>query len=374
MMRYPNATGLVLRKNRESMTNSTLLQIQGVLGLPYVRNVVHKPQDHRFEFSNGSILAYGGMKDQMQREQIRSVGKSGSVDFAWLEEATAFDEDDFNEVMARMRGRAAPFRQIMLSTNPDGPQHWINKRLILGQEATVFYSGAKDNPHLPPEYVETLNKMSGILRQRLAEGKWVQAEGVVYDNFTYERHVIPPVDMPVAFSGYKEFIGGADSNFPLPRAGLLAAVTPNGEIHIVKEFYVPRAHPEDLGKWYSEFAKHFRTSVNVYHDPADQEAIAKLNGFPNVFATNAKNDVLPGINEVYRLLSEDRIKIDRSCVELISAIQSYKWKKGGEKQVPDKVDDHLPDALRYCIFSAATSTSGKDVGSIVSFMPIGIGG
>ena len=114
-MKYSNATCLVLRKNRESMVNSTLLQIVGVIGSTQIAK--HNKNEHRFEFPNGSIIAYGGMKDDAQRQQIRSIGKDGSVDFAWMEEANAFNQEDFNEVLARMRGVAAPWRQILLSTN-----------------------------------------------------------------------------------------------------------------------------------------------------------------------------------------------------------------------------------------------------------------
>ena len=73
LLRYPNSTGLVLRKTREAMTNSTVLQMRSIIGLPHVKNVVHKPNMHRFEYSNGSILAYGGMKDDAQKEAIRSI-------------------------------------------------------------------------------------------------------------------------------------------------------------------------------------------------------------------------------------------------------------------------------------------------------------
>jgi glutaryl-CoA dehydrogenase len=47
-----------------------------------------------------------------------------------MEEANRFTEDDFNEILARLRGTAAPWRQVMLTTNPGAPTHWIKRRLI----------------------------------------------------------------------------------------------------------------------------------------------------------------------------------------------------------------------------------------------------
>ena len=65
-LKYPGATGLVVRKTRETMTNSTILfmQTQVVGGDPRVH---WNGSAHRFEYANGSYLAFGGMKDDQQR-------------------------------------------------------------------------------------------------------------------------------------------------------------------------------------------------------------------------------------------------------------------------------------------------------------------
>lgn len=61
-LRYPGAMALMLRKTRESMTSSTVLFMErAVIG--HDPNVVHVVSKARFEYSNGSILAYGGMAD-----------------------------------------------------------------------------------------------------------------------------------------------------------------------------------------------------------------------------------------------------------------------------------------------------------------------
>ena len=66
-LRYPGAMALMVRKTRESMINSTVLFLQRhVIGPD--PHVVHLPSKHRFEYRNGSILAYGGMADEAQRE------------------------------------------------------------------------------------------------------------------------------------------------------------------------------------------------------------------------------------------------------------------------------------------------------------------
>lgn len=179
-LRYPGATALLVRKARVSITNSTAeLLKRAVIGDD--PRVVHRPSNSRFDYANGSVLMYTGLDDEGQRQRLRSIGAEGGVDIAWLEEATEFEEDDFNAVLARLRGRAASWRQVMLSCNPDAPTHWIYRRLIVGGEAHVYYSTATDNEHNPADYQARLSSLTGVEGDRLARGQWVQASGVVYD-------------------------------------------------------------------------------------------------------------------------------------------------------------------------------------------------
>src|SRR5688572_25161871 len=97
---YPNSMGLMVRKTRESMTNSTVLFFEREI-IGNDPDVVHVAYKRHFRYKNGSILAYGGMKDEQQREQIRSIGQKGGLDIAWIEEANKLSYDDFQEIKGR---------------------------------------------------------------------------------------------------------------------------------------------------------------------------------------------------------------------------------------------------------------------------------
>jgi phage terminase large subunit len=240
---YPRAMGLVVRKTRESMTNSTVLFLaRGVIGQD--SSIRHLKADHRFEYDNESILAYGGMKDEEQREQIRSIGQEGGLDIVWIEEANKLTEADFNELLARMRGRAAGWTQIILSCNPDAPSHWIKTRLIDGGEAKVYYSGAKDNPYNPPSYVETLNSLTGVQHQRLNLGMWVQAEGVVYDDYNPAIHLIEPFDVPSEWTRYRL----VDFGYTNPLCIQWWARDGDGRLYRYRELYKTKLLVEDAAE------------------------------------------------------------------------------------------------------------------------------
>lgn len=353
MLKYGGAMGLMARKNRESMENSVVLFMKNeVIGNdPRVR---HYPSYHRFEYANGSILAYGGMRDNDQREQLRSIGKSGGLDFVWLEEATRFYEEDFDELLFRMRGKAGPWRQIVLTTNPDHPYHWINKRLILQQEATVLYSSFEDNPHNAADYLTFINKARGVRAKRLKGGKWAPSEGIVFDQFNYDVHVTSKAEYDPNLGGVRWFCDdgyaegkGIGTESYHPRVILLAQETPVGGVNIFKEYYRTQVARYDdtidevLGYGYPE-------PEVCYVDSSAQMFIAQLQ-IKGYMALASTHDVEEGIKNVQQMMTEfvedePLLRIHPRCTELPREFQGYQRDESGQLI---KADDHGPSATRY---------------------------
>lgn len=187
-LKYDGARGLLLRKAREFATKSMVPLFRSVAG----KQAVYRKSDMMFEYPNGSMVAVGGMKDEQQREAIRSIFEQGGLDWVWIEEANSLTYEDFQELRARMRGTATTWRQIGLTTNPGGPAHWIKRRLIDGGMAAVYYSSAVENPHNPADYIDTLNSLTGLQYERLVRGLWKAAEGALWDYDTIERQRTRP--------------------------------------------------------------------------------------------------------------------------------------------------------------------------------------
>lgn len=367
---YPGNRGLICRKELSSLKTSTLMTL--------LEKVIPEEMIVKIDKVDGFIIHKTMVPGVNSRIDISGLDKKadqqyptkiGSTEYGWIfaDETVELTEDDWQILPTRLRYQVTEtnfykarkvmknlqnytyrefnkimVRQVFGATNPDSPNHYLHK-FFYGNESKdrlLIQMNSYDNPYLDPEYLKQLEEtLTGIRKERLLFGKWVQAEGVIYDCFSYEKNVID-IDMIQEATKYKYFFGGADSNFPIPRAGLIFGVRPDGEIHVIREFYQGGTHPEDLGQWYNEFAEHFKISVDVFHDPSDPEAIVKIGSFPSVFCEKAKNPVIPGIDAVYHWFETGKLKIDRSCIELIKYLQSYSWKKGS-KQQPNKVDDHL---------------------------------
>lgn len=356
-MKYDGAMGLMIRKTRESMTNSTVLFYERQI-VGGDRRVKHYSSKSRFEYSNGSIVAYGGMKDEEQREQIRSIGQDAGLDFVWMEEATRFEESDLNELLARMRGKAAGWVQIALSTNPGAPTHWIKTRLIDGGQASVYYSSAADNPHNAKDYLQTLGMMTGIQALRLREGKWVQAEGVVYPNWdmanvTAEADYDPSRELWWAVDdGYAEGQGVGTASYH-PRVILFMQPTAIGGVNVIDEYYATGELSEVSIA--NALAKPYARPDRAYVDSSAAELKARL-WHNDIMTIGATHPVSEGIKNLRNLIcdaNEQRLfRIHPRCANLNRELSSYRYDDAsrlatiGEPK-PLKVDDHGTDAARY---------------------------
>jgi phage terminase large subunit len=367
MLKYPGAMGLMVRKTRNSMTNSTVLFVErGVIGSD--PSVTHFPSKSRFEYANGSILAYGGMANEEQREQIRSIGQDGAVDIAWMEEATRFTEDDFNEMLPRMRGKAAPWRQIILTTNPDTPSHWIYRRLIRGGEAKAYLSNALDNPHNPADYADTLNKLTGPARERLRDGKWVQAEGAIYTEYDANVHLVDPFPIPPAWRRFRSI----DFGYTNPFVCQWWALDDDGRMYLYREIYRTQRLVEDFAKQIVALSANERIEATVADHDAEDRATLDRHGVPS---RAAQKDVSVGIQAVQARLrpagdGKPRLFFMRDALveidpRLVSAkkpiateeeITGYIWEANKEgkaaKEEPLKLDDHGMDTMRYAVMYA----------------------
>jgi phage terminase large subunit len=362
--RYSGVTGLALRKTRESMTNSTVIFLdREVIGSdPSVR---HFSSKNRFEYQNGSVLVYGGMKDDAQREQIRSVGQAGGVDIAWMEEANKFIEDDYNEVLARLRGTAAPWTQLILTTNPDAPTHWIKRILMDDGGAKVYYSSAIDNPHNAPEYRETLARLTGVLGERLRDGLWKQASGAVYESFDDRIHVLDHFQIPDDWQRFRTI----DFGYTNPFVCQWWALDNDGRLWLYREIYMSQRTVRQHAIKINELSKGERIVTSIADHDAEDRATLRENGIGTRAATK---DVSRGIQKVEERLqvagdgkprlfimrgalveADSRMVEQRKPISTLEEIPAYVWPKDVSgrpvKEQPVKADDHGMDAMRYMV-------------------------
>jgi len=380
---YPGNRGLICRKEGVSLKYSTVVTL--------LEKVIPKEMIVSYNKSEGvlthktpvpgvySTICFSGLDKSADSSYPTKIG---STEYGWIfaDETIEFSEEDWEVLSSRLRYKISytnyllikkghrgkyptyheycnkMIRQMFGATNPDSPKHYLYKLFFENKsdDYEVFLTTPYDNPTLDKDYMRSLEtSLKGIRRERLLLGKWVQAEGAIYPMFSHQTNVID-IDFVKEIGRYKYFFGGADSNFPIPRAGAIFGVTSEGQIHLLDDFYQESSPVESLAQWFSEFASRYRCTVNVFHDPSDPEAIEKINRYPGLTCQKGLNAVLPGISQVSLYLENGILKINSKCINSITYLTNYKWKKGGEEQ-PEKKDDHLPDAIRYALFTYANS-------------------
>lgn len=201
-LKYPGMRALVLRKTAVSLTASALVTFQervlgsGAFGVRFFGGSKARPAS--FLYPSGSVVVVGGMDNATKI-------MSAEYDLAIINEATELTENDWESVTARLRYGTMPYQQLIADCNPDAPTHWLNRRCERGLTVRLR-SHHEDNPTLfdaeagvwtdrGAAYIGTLDRLSGVRRERLRFGRWVAAEGQVYDAWSPEVHVVSESDL-----------------------------------------------------------------------------------------------------------------------------------------------------------------------------------
>lgn len=301
----------------------------------------------------GRTIHLIGATDERAEHKIRGCTLAG----AYMDEITIIPESVFNMLISRLSVKGARFYG---TTNPDSPFHWF-KTNFLDREGEIDLKSwsftLDDNPSLDPIFAANLRReYKGLWYERYIQGRWVLAEGTVYDFFDREKHVIT---FPPGAADY--YTVGVDYGTTNPCAfsliGYSKRTFPNKWLE--KEYYwdSKKELRQKTDTEYAEDLKKFIQGYNVkqiYIDPSAVSFRVELmrQGFNDV--KEAENEVLDGIRYHGLQLSNGSFKICHNCTNAIQEYGTYRWDdkaslRGEDK--PIKANDHILDAIRYVLFS-----------------------
>ncbi len=274
----------------------------------------------------------------------------GKTVCGWMaDEITQAPKNFVKMAQSRCRGEGKVWPKFW-TCNPDMPEHFIMQEYILNNklDSKVWEFTMDDNPILTPEYVEELkSSYSGVFYDRYILGKWVHAEGMVYDEYVRATHVIKQFDIPEHWRKVR----GIDYGYTNPFVCLWGCIDEDGRLIIYDEHYKSRQLMKEHAAAINNREGRFDFTV-ADHDAQDN---AELRA-EGVFTKNAKKEVIRGISCVKNRLKgqggKPRLQITENCVNLIRELGLYRWQTirvGNEKEEPLKDNDHTLDALRYII-------------------------
>ena len=300
-LHWPGSRWLILRKTRESLTESALVTYETKV-LPRDSPIAagcQRRMRQSYHYPNGSEIIVGGLD---KPSKIMSTEYDG----AYVQEAIEVYETDWESVTTRLRNGVMPFQQIIGDTNPDSPTHWIKQREKTGR-LKLIECRHEDNPVLFRDgqwteagrhYVhDVLDSLTGVLRDRYRHGKWVQAEGVVYPAWDRNVHLIKPFLIPDTWRKIRSI----DFGYTNPFVCQWWAIDPDGRMYLYREIY----HSKRTIKVHAEQIRIKSVDEKIAYSIADHAASERASLRENRIRTiAAKKEIEIGIQAV-----EERLKI-----------------------------------------------------------------
>lgn len=292
------------------------------------------------KFGGTSTLRLAGWEAVKNRDKGRGVEN----DLVILDECAFYPEflDKFEKVieptLLTSKGR------LIMASTPNGFNYFYDlyNKNINDEDWFVSHATSYDNPFNDPEELAKLkkNKDQDVFAQEyMADFRKVQ--GLVYKDFEREKHTY---DGATATINKKQEIVGIDWGFVHPLVMLRIFVDQDGTFFIDEEFYQTGKTTEEaidyLGSW---------KPVYIYPDCAEADRVHMLKQ-AGYYVKDVNKDVLSGIDRVVSLIRNNKLYINKRCVNTISEIESYCYDIKGNKENPVKENDDAMDAMRYALF------------------------
>lgn len=325
----------------------------------------YQVKDHRadnmlsitYKGTTNYFFIFGG-KDEGSQDLIQGITLAGM----FFDEVALMPQSFVNQATARC---SVDGSKLWFNCNPEGPYHWFNVEYLQQLEdknMLHLHFTMDDNLSLSERVKERYKRMySGIFFQRYILGLWVLAEGIIYDMFDKNKHIVKT--KPREYTKYYVSIDYGTQN---PTAFGLWGLF-NGVWYKVKEYHHSgRDGKQKTDAEYSADLKDFVGDLKITHvivDPsaASFKAQLKEDGFR---VKDAENDVLNGIRNVATALNNKQILINDCCKHTKREFASYVWDekaadRGEDK--PIKENDHHMDSDRYFVNTVIFKKSGISI-------------
>lgn len=324
---FPKCDCLVAANTYSQLMNAsvkTLITLLEELGIEY--NAVLSGARKRIEIGKATVYLYSLDKP----DSIRGI----EVSFAWLDEVAFSNLKALNVVRGRLRGKHSDYRQILMTSSPNGFNFLYDTfgSLTGANNKKLIQVKTKDNVFLPDGYYETLVENYGgedtPLAQQELFGKFVNLqEGGIYNLFDRKINCKPctldkrhPVFVGVDFNvdqmsaTYIQLIDGVFYQCEEVQLTHRNANTPDLADRIISDLvhkgYDVKIVPDSTGRARKTSASSAQSDHQILRD----KGLTVLET-SNPFIRDRQNN----LNIKFR---KDQLVIDPSCTKTIKEIET----------------------------------------------------
>lgn len=328
----------------------------------------YKYEDHRSDNlliirRNGkanNFYIFGG-KDESSQDLVQGITLAG----VFFDEVALMPESFVNQATARCSVDGSKF---WFNCNPSGPAHWFKKEWIdrrYKKRLLYLHFTMDDNLSLSEKIKERYRgQYSGVFYKRYIMGLWVVAEGIIYDMFDADKHVVKVQD--IAYELTDTCYVSIDYGTQNATVYKMWIKGKSGTWYSVREYYYS-GRDMKRQKTDAEYADDLEDFIGeakprgVIVDPSAASFIAELRrrGIPTM---KAKNDVLDGIREMAKLITVGRLKWVDSNQHTITEFGAYAWDPKAAvrgEDAPIKENDHCMDADRYFVYTVLANKKAR---------------
>ena len=292
------------------------------------------------------VTRFGGEKPEFfeyrtgTRIYVNGVDKpqnllSDFFDAAFVNQCELLPFEAWDELTARVSERAGimPIAMLMGDCNPNAPHHWIRDQTKDGK-LEYFRMSFLDNPEIieqgsarlqqfkidfennpDPKFldrimdlfsesglrrVEKLKNLDGLRFKRGFLGLWASGEGLVFEDFEPETHVVDISIMP----NWRRYLS-VDWGFRNPASVIWWALSPDDRLYAYKEIYKTRLTKPDLIQLIKDNCDPHEDKIHYAAvDSEDQDGVEQLKraGFR---VNEPKKDRVAQIDAVKERLKKD---------------------------------------------------------------------
>lgn len=378
-LEYPGIPINLFRRTIPELKATIIPEIQKQAG-EYIKagHMTWHGQDRYYELANGSriVLNYLDNDNDIYRYQGSEMPVIG------VDELTQFPQAWIEYLITRNR-TSNPDWPVMLiaGTNPGGVGHgWVKSRFIDpvpaetvntvnledGHTRTRVFIPAKVSDHpiekFKQDYSRTLAAISDPqLRRALKDGDWDVFSGQVFREFSRDKHVIDPFNIPDHWQRWRAMDHGNNNS-----VGWFTQDPASERIYMYREYrtteYVVIGEKArtikqlEAGEKISFGLADPSIWASGQGDMATGKSIAELYEMEGVHWMPANNDRKAGLEAVHTHFATQKdglpkIQFFSTCVSAIRTIPSLPYDKFKVDDVDTKADDHDYDMLRYALMA-----------------------
>ncbi len=341
----PNSNVLIMSPNYSLSTISFELQrkLINTFELEIVRDNL---KDRIIELSNGSTIRMGSIS------QVDScVGRSYNL-ILFDEAALSKNGMEAFNISLRPTLDRPNSKAIFIST-PRGKLNWFSEFYMRGfnpafPEWVSIHADYLENKRMSEKDVaEAKMSMSKAEFEQEYYASFNTFEGQIYT--LTEEHIIDQL-----LEGKYEVIAGLDVGYRDPTAFVVIYYeTETKTYYIVEDYLAANTKTSVHAEKFHDMINRHRIET-IFIDSAAAQFGADLAYDYDIATTKADKAILEGINYVQNLVENGRIKVLRSCHNVLDSFDQYQWDTDtlAKREKPEhNLASNIADAVRYAIYT-----------------------